>query len=117
MTDQLALYVDDDDEYRHPPTIPGFKWLRAYNFHQAIVMLETHDFALVSLDHDIASWYGSKEMKGRDILNYLIERKEVAGLFKTLIVRVHTANPVGRATMLADAKRYFCTLQLPGEQN
>ena len=98
------LYVDD-----LRPCPKG--WDVARNFHQAIIMLERGGYGgfpydEVSLDHDIASIYGNKEMTGRDILNWLIARK-VEGLPVPAVVKVHSANPVGCATMEADIKRYW----------
>lgn len=103
---KLCLYVDDDTVNRHPPK-DGNSWIRANNFHEAIVMLELHDFAIISLDHDIASFYGNKEMTGRDILNYMIAEHMEKGRFTGVEVRVHSANPVGRATMEQDIARWF----------
>lgn len=94
------LYVDD---LRECPK----GWELARSFHDAIHMLETYDFDEVSLDHDIDSFYGMKEMTGRDILNWLIARKVDGTKHTPAIVHVHSANPVGRATMLADIKRYW----------
>jgi hypothetical protein len=45
-------------------------------------------------------------MKGRDILNWLIDRK-VHGLYTPDDVRVHSANSVGCDTMEPDIKRYW----------
>lgn len=78
----------------------------ARNFHEALFMLSRENYDEVSLDHDIASFYGNKEMTGRDILNWLIARK-LEGLHTPEIVRVHSANPVGCATMEADINRYW----------
>lgn len=93
------LYVDD-----LRPCPEG--WDVARNFHEAIVMLEATHYDEVSLDHDIASFYGMKEMTGYDVLQYLIMRK-MDGHPVPSIVRVHSANPVGRQKMLADIARYF----------
>lgn len=95
------LYVDD-----LRPCPDG--WDVARNFHEAIVKLETREYDEVSLDHDIASFYGNKEMTGRDILNWLIARK-LEGDNTPEIVRVHSANPVGCATMEEDINRYWGT--------
>ena len=97
----VRLYVDD-----LRPCPKG--WDVARNFHEAIVMLESKEYYEVSLDHDIASFYGNKEMTGRDILNWLIARK-LDGKPSPEIVRVHSANPVGCATMEEDIKRYWGT--------
>lgn len=95
------LYVDD-----LRPCPDG--WDLARNFHEAIVALEAYQYKVVSLDHDIASFYGNKELTGRDILNWLIMRK-IEGGYTPPEVRVHSANPVGCATMEQDIKRYWGT--------
>jgi hypothetical protein len=97
----VKLYVDD-----LRPCPQG--WDLARNFHEAIVMLSSENYDEVSLDHDIASFYGNKEMTGRDILNWLIARK-LDGMHTPSVVRVHSANPVGCATMEADIQRYWGT--------
>ena len=106
MNITYCLCVDDDRVNRHPPR-DGNIWVRAYNFHEAIVLLNRRDYAIVSLDHDIASFYGNKEMTGRDILNYMIAERVENGRFMDVEVRVHSANPVGRATMEQDIARWF----------
>lgn len=93
------LYVDD-----LRPRPEG--WDVARNFHQAIVMLDTGDYDEVSLDHDIASFYGNKEMTGWDVLQYLIMRK-LEGATVPSVVRVHSANPVGVVKMQSDIDKYF----------
>lgn len=95
------LYVDDIR-----PCPEG--WTLARSFHEAIYILDTEWVTEVSLDHDLGedSFYGNKEMTGRDILNWLIDRK-VHNKDVPSVVRVHSANPVGCATMEADIKRYW----------
>lgn len=95
----MKLYVDD---LRDVPE----GWHVARNFHQAICMLETGKYDTVSLDHDIASFYGNKEMTGRDVLNWMIAAK-IDGTHEFKTVTVHSANPVGRATMLEDIAKYW----------
>lgn len=97
----MKLYVDDCR-----PCPDG--WDLARNFHEAIVMLSATEYDVVSLDHDLASFYGNKEMTGRDILNWLIARK-LEGDHVPADVRVHSANPVGCATMEQDIERYWGT--------
>lgn len=102
----LGLYVDD---IRDPPKGDGIEWIVCRTFHFAICMLEVTPFDVVSLDHDLGCFYGQREMTGRDILNWLIDRK-VNGAEHGFIgndVRVHSANPVGCDTMEADIKRYW----------
>lgn len=96
------LYVDD-----LRPCPEG--WDVARRFHDAIVALETVEYDEVSLDHDIDSFYGMKELTGRDILNWLIARKVEGVKYTPAIVRVHSANPVGSATMRDDINRYWGT--------
>lgn len=96
------LYIDD-----MRPCPEG--WDVARNFHEAIVMLESTEYAEVSLDHDIDSFYGLKEMTGRDILNWLIARKVEGHKHVPSIVRVHSANPVGSRTMREDIANHWGT--------
>jgi hypothetical protein len=103
----LGLYVDDDSENRHPPKDDGVTWHRAFNFHDAIHYLTKFNYNIVSLDHDIASFYGNKEMTGYDVLQYLIMRKLEGADHNPTIVRVHSANPVGREKMQKDIDKYF----------
>jgi len=93
------LYVDD---VRQCPE----GWDLALNFHQAITMLEATEYAEVSLDHDLGSYYGNKEMTGRDILNWLIMVK-IQGGYTPPIVHVHSSNPAGRDTMVPDIAKHF----------
>lgn len=100
-----GLFVDD---IRNPPENDGIEWLTARTFHMAICMLEGMPFDVVSLDHDLGCYYGNKELTGRDILNWMIAQK-MSGfdLVSALIVRVHSANPVGCATMEQDIKKHW----------
>ncbi len=104
---QIALYVDDDAENRHPPEMDGVTWHRAFNFHEAIYMLDRCNYDIVSLDHDIASFYGNKEMTGYDVLQYLIMQKVQGHFHSPSVVMVHSANPVGRKKMREDIDKYF----------
>lgn len=69
-------------------------------------MLEAVAYDEVSLDHDIASFYGNKEMTGNDVLQYLIMRK-LDGHHTPSVVHVHSANPVGVKKMKEDIARFF----------
>ena len=101
----LGLYVDD---IRNPPLNDGVNWIVTRTFHDAICFLERTNFPVVSLDHDLGCYYGNKEMTGRDILNWLIARK-LDGDYTPPDVRVHSANPVGCATMESDIHKYWGT--------
>lgn len=101
---KLCLWVDDE---RPQPEHSERTWMAATSFHRAIVLLEKHDFDEVSLDHDIASFYGNKEMTGYDIVMWLVQRK-VDGMYHVPpVIKVHTANPVGRDNMQATIDRYL----------
>ena len=94
------LFVDDE----RTPRFPG--WTVVRTFHEAIMELETGQYREVSLDHDLGCFYGNKEMTGRDILNWLIQRK-LEGLPVPEVVEVHSANPAGAITMSADIAKYW----------
>lgn len=93
------LYVDDVR-----PCPEG--WEVARSFHEAIVMLEDNHYDEVSLDHDIASFYGNKEMTGYDVLQYLIMKK-MDGHPVPRLIHVHSANPVGVKKMQEDIDRHW----------
>lgn len=96
----IKLWVDDVR-----PAPAGFTHI-ASNFHSAIYLLEMYEFDVVSLDHDIGSFYGYKEMTGYDILLWLVDRKQ-KGLHVPADIRVHSANPVGVRNMEETIKRYL----------
>lgn len=100
MSTYTKLWVDD---IRQPPSD---EWTIARSFHEAIVKLELIDFQEVSLDHDIASFYGNREMTGHDIVNWLVQRK-MDGKHVPPIIKVHSANPVGVDNMEALIDRYL----------
>lgn len=102
-----ALYVDDLRPL--PKSTDEIQWTLARNFHEAICILDRMEDSLdiVSLDHDIASFYGNKEMTGWDVLQYMIMQKLQSGLYENVTVFVHSANPVGITKMQADIDRYF----------
>lgn len=103
---KTCLWVDD--ERPQPEDTNECQWLVAKNFHYAITLLEYNDFDEVSLDHDLgpASVYGNTELTGYHIVKWLVQRK-MDGLYVPLVVKVHTANPVGRDNMQAMIDRYL----------
>lgn len=101
---KTKLFVDDE---RYPVDFPiDDSWEIARSFHEAIYLLERNTYEVVSLDHDIQSFYGNREMTGRDILNWLIAQK-LAGLYTPSTVIQHTQNAVGMQSMQADIERYW----------
>ncbi len=104
MSGFTGLWVDDERPMTDEMIENG--WCKAPTFHEAVLKLELIEFQVVSLDHDIASFYGNKEMTGYDILMWLAQRK-MDGLYVPPEIRIHTANPVGRVNMEAILKQYF----------
>lgn len=100
MSIPMKLFVDDE---RFPV---DNTWDIARTFHEAIYLLERHEYTEISLDHDLACFYGNREMTGQDILNWLIARK-MSDLHVPLFVHVHSQNPVGRDRMQEDIDRHF----------
>ena len=94
------LFIDDD---RFPPN-DGYRWQIARSFHTAIHMLEQYHYDVISLDHDIQSFYGNREMTGYDILNWMIEHKE---RFKGVRVVVHSENWSAVPHMQQDIDKHF----------
>jgi hypothetical protein len=85
------LWVDD---LRKPPD----GWVWAKNYSEAVPMIMTGEYRVVSLDHDLGD---VDDYTGYDIL-CAIERQIVKGGFWIALpeFRVHTANPVGRDNMI-----------------
>ena len=100
----VGLYVDDVRPL--PDHLVKKGWTQAFSFHEAILKLELLDFAELSLDHDLASFYGAKEMTGYDITLWLAQRKH-NGLYVPRKIYVHSANPVGVANMQSVIDRYL----------
>ena len=103
MSGFTKLYVDD---LRDLPESYGSEWTIARSFHEAIFKLEILEFEELSLDHDIASFYGSREMTGYDIALWLAQRKH-DGLYVPPKIYVHSANPVGIENIESVIKRYL----------
>jgi hypothetical protein len=83
------LWVDD---LRPPPE----GWVWAKSSEEAVAMLETRDFAAVSLDHDLGG-----EDTTRPVVLWMCEH----ALWPTT-VHVHTANPVGREWLVGMVNTY-----------
>lgn len=99
-----SLYVDDLREL--PSSYSSTGWDVARSFHEAITKLEQYDYQVLSLDHDLASFYGSKEMTGYDIALWLADRK-MNGKYVPQQIFVHSANPVGVKNIQAVIDRYL----------
>ena len=95
----VGLWVDDVRPVPDHLLERGWCWARS--FHEAITKMELMQFDEISLDHDLASFYGPyKEMTGLDIVNWLIMQQH-KGKFVPRVIYVHSANSVGHANMLA----------------
>ena len=103
MSGFTALWVDD---VRPIPSDYGSEWCSARNAYEALLKLEIIEFQIVSLDHDLATFVGNKELTGYDILIWLVERK-ISGKYVPEVIRVHSANPVGRDRMNAVIQQYW----------
>jgi len=99
-----ALFVDDLRD--QPEDNDQYTWTTARTAWEALVKLELIEFDLVSLDHDLASFLGYKEIKGSDIALWLADRKQ-QGLYVPPKVEIHSANPVGCENMQATIDRYL----------
>lgn len=91
MSGFTCLWVDD---LRPIPSDCGPEWCSARSAWEALLKLELLQFDVVSLDHDLASFVGNKELTGYDVLMWLVERKH-NGLHVPSVIKVHSANPVG----------------------
>lgn len=100
----IGLWIDDTREI--PPDLLELGWTSARSFHEAIFKLELIEFQSVSIDHDIASFYGYTELTGYHIVKWLVQRK-MDGLYVPSDIRVHSANPVGVENMQSTIDRYL----------
>lgn len=105
MCGLTKLWVDDTRPIPENLFKTG-EWTRAYTAWEALFKLEVMEFDEVSLDHDIASFVGNKELTGYDILIWLVERK-LNNQHVPSIVRIHTANPVGASKMHSVVNQHF----------
>lgn len=103
---KTCLWVDDERSV--PDNTEEREWMEAKTFHHAIMLLEFCNFDEVALDHDLgpASVYGNTELNGYHIVKWLVQRK-MDGLYVPPVIKVHTANPVGRDNMQAMIDRYL----------
>lgn len=98
------LYIDDLRPL--PDTYDPEVWTLARSFHEAILKLELIEFDEISIDHDLASFYGNTELTGYHIVLWLVQRKQ-DGLYVPPKIFVHSANPVGVRNMEETIKRYL----------
>lgn len=103
MSGYTSLWVDDT---RPIPSDCGPEWCSARSAWEAILKLELIEFQVVSLDHDLASFVGNKELTGYDILMWLVARK-LEGAYVPKIIHVHSANPVGVSKMRDTITKYW----------
>lgn len=99
-----GLWVDDERPI--PADLIANEWSCARSAWEAITKLELIEFEMVSLDHDIASFVGNKEITGYDVALWLAERRH-NGLYVPPFVYVHSANPVGHENIQAVIDRYL----------
>lgn len=104
MSSFTGLWVDDARPI--PESLITQGWTRARSFHEAIVKLELLEFQEISLDHDLGSFYGNKEMTGQDIVWWLVMRKN-EGLYIPSKINVHSANPAGARVMLSIIQQHL----------
>lgn len=100
----VGLWIDDERPVPEKLLAAGWCWAR--NFHEAVLKLEIMNFIEISVDHDLASFYGNKEMTGRDILWWLVARKQ-KGEYTPRVIKVHSANPVGGREMKLIVKQHL----------
>lgn len=86
----IGLWVDD---LREPPD-PSWRWAKTSA--EAIGALHERDWREISLDHDLGG-----EDTTRPVVRWMAENDDWPP-----VVRVHTANPVGRRWLVGMADRY-----------
>jgi hypothetical protein len=71
-------------------------WTHAHTAHEAIALLEAGGVSEISLDHDLGD--DEKFGTGYDVLAWLEEAVALGG-FEAPVMRIHSANVVGRQRM------------------
>lgn len=99
-----GLWVDDIRPI--PDNLIAQNWCSARSAWEALLKLELLEFDVISLDHDLASRVGNKELTGWDILVWLVQRK-VDGQYVPSTVNIHTANCAASPNMIQLAKQHF----------
>ena len=97
------------DDVREAPA----GWVRTRTPAETIELLRTGEVRELSLDHDLGLDRDELEQTGYDVLAWL-EREVAEGRWRSPLpaVRVHSANPVGRARM----ERAIAAIQRLGER-
>lgn len=98
MSEKIKIWVDD-----LRPVPMGYEGTKSVN--ETIALIEEieasgGEIEFLDLDHDLGDYaqYGGDAIK---ILDYLAERE------KYYPIKIHTANPVGRANMERMIERYW----------
>lgn len=89
----MKLFVDDE---RHPPV---GEWEVIRNADDAIERMtppQAHPISVLSLDHDL----GENVPTGYDVAAWLEEQVYTGQIIPPRVLKVHSANPVGRARIL-----------------
>lgn len=95
-----TLWVDD---IRNPPN-SDFTVVRTYA--DAIKQLETDQYDVIWLDHDLGDFSNGREYTGYDVVLWLCERKHNGGVVPNLY-NMLTSNPVGRTNMIRLIRRHL----------
>lgn len=99
-----ALFVDDVRDM--PEDCEQYTWTIARTAWEALIKLELIEFEVLSLDHDLASFVGNKELTGADIAVWLAKRSH-DGKYVPPDIRIHSANPVGAKNIDEIVRRYL----------
>ena len=100
----VGLWIDDLRPL--PPQLCEQGWCWARSAWEALVKLELMNYETISIDHDLGSFVGNKEITGYDIIMWLVNRKQ-QDLYVPSVILVHSANPVGAQNMHAMIERYL----------
>ncbi len=106
----MRVFLDDE---RMPDGVPGLPepddWVIVRSAAECITLLEAGEVMAVSLDHDL----GADVPTGYDVACWL-ELAHAEGRPVPPHLYVHTANPVGRARMLAALRALAVTVLTVG---
>lgn len=94
----MKVYLDD---IRKEPD----GWVRAYNYYDAVELLDTGKVKEISLDHDLGDT-NEREMTGYDVALYIVQLM-IDGKPYPKVIHVHSKNPVGAENIRNVIRRYL----------
>lgn len=107
-----GLFLDDE---RNPSDVTwvnyptGIEWKVVRNFTEFVLAVQSYNFEVMSLDHDLQDFSRGSEMTGYDCIKYFVGKAPCR--ITQPQVFVHSMNPVGKVNILSYWGNYLDTLK------